>query len=269
MIFWIIGIVLLVLLPLMFIAPGIRRRRADAWRGTAFAHRGLHNEKVSENTLEAFERACRAGVGIELDVQLTCDGVLVVFHDADLERLMGDGSKVSELTLSQLREFILPDGQYVPTFSEVLELVNGRVPLLVELKNGKQLARLCATTFEHLRGYGGRYIVESFQPLILMWFRMHAPGVIRGQLVAAWEEYIDDYGPFLATVLTNLVCNILARPDFVAYDLSGKPRFGLRMQKFFHTPLAVWTVRSRMDFDAAIAKKEMPIFEGFIPENKA
>lgn len=270
MIFWIIAIVLLAaLLPLWIIAPRAGRKRANIWRGTAFAHRGLHSEAVSENTLHAFALACEAGVGIELDVQLTKDGRLVVFHDADLERLMGDKRRVSDLTFEELRGFRLPDGSRVPSFAEVLDLVNGRVPLLVELKNGKRLNELCRKTYEHLCAYEGRYIVESFQPLILLWFRLHARNIIRGQLVAAWEEYIEDYGEFLATVLTNLVCNVLARPDFVAYDLSGEARFGLRMQKkLFHTPLAVWTVKQKADFDAAIQRNEMPIFEGFLPEKQ-
>lgn len=267
MILWILAAALIIaLLPLLLIAPGASRKRANAWKGNAFAHRGLHNEEVCENTLKAFERACWAGAGIELDVQLTRDGEAVVFHDADLERLMGDTRKVSDLTFAQLREFTLPDGSQIPTFAEVLKLVNGRAPLLVELKNGKHLSGLCRAVYSHLKGYEGKYIIESFQPLILLWFRLHAPDIIRGLLVAAWEEYIEDYGPFLATVMTNLVCNILARPDFIAYDLSGEPRFGLRMQrKLFHTPMAVWTVTTQNEFDAAIERGEMPIFEGFCP----
>jgi len=262
-----LALVLVLLMPLFIVAPNRKCSRAECWRGNAFAHRGLHDEAVCENTLEAFERACRAGVGIELDVQLTRDGELVVFHDADLERLMGDKRKVEDLTLEELRTFILPDGSRIPTFAEVLKLVNGRTALLVELKNGRRLSGLCKATLEHLQAYPGKYIVESFQPLILLWFRLYAPNIIRGQLVAAWEEYLDDYGPFLATVMTNLTCNVLARPDFVAYDLTGKAHFGLRMQKrFFHTPLAVWTVKNKRDFDAALAGNEMPIFEGFNPE---
>lgn len=268
MIFWIVAAVpLVLLLPLFLVAPGALRMRADSWQGTAFAHRGLHDEKVSENTLEAFERACLAGFGIELDVQLTQDGELVVFHDSDLERLMGDERKVADLTLDELRAFALPDGSRIPTFAEVLRLVNGRAPLLVELKNGKHLSGLCKATLSHLRSYNGEYIVESFQPLILLWFRLHAPNIIRGQLVAAWEEYLEDYSPFLATVMTNLLCNVIARPDFVAYDLSGEARLGLRLQKkIFKTPMAVWTVKTNTEFEAAIGRGEMPIFEGFYPE---
>ena len=264
---WIfIAALLIVLLPLVMIAPGIKRKRAYPWKGTAFAHRGLHDDEVCENTLGAFERACQAGFGIELDVQLTRDGEVVVFHDADLERLTGNKRKVADLTFAELRGFILPDGSRIPSFAEVLKLINGRTPLLVELKNGKHLSKLCRETYSLLKNYNGRYIVESFQPLILLLFRVHAPDIIRGQLVAAWEEYLEDYGPFLAGVVTNLVCNILARPDFVAYDLNGTPRFGLRMQKkLFRTPLAVWTVKNNGDFKAAIERGEMPIFEGFSP----
>jgi len=266
---WIAAALLLALVMLLFlIAPNRKRRRADGWRGTAFAHRGLHNENVCENTLEAFERACLAGVGIELDVQLTRDGELVVFHDADLERLMGDARKVAHLTLAQLRAYRLPDGSRIPTLQEALRLVNGRAPLLVELKNGKRMRELCEKTHGQLRAYSGRYIVESFQPLILLWFRLHAREMIRGQLVAAREEYLEDYGGFLASVMVNLLCNCFARPDFVAYDLRGEEHFGLKLQRrLFHTPMAVWTVKSREACSAAIRKGEMSIFEGFLPDN--
>ena len=267
---WVSAAVLLALaLPLLIIAPNRKCRRAYTWRGTCFAHRGLHDETVCENSLEAFERACRAGVGIELDVQLTRDGELVVFHDADLERLLGDRRMVADLTLDQLRTFALPDGSGIPTFAEALERVNGRAPLLVELKNGRRLRLLCEKTCAQLRSYEGSYIVESFQPLILLWFRIHARDIIRGQLVAAREEYLEDYGGFLASVMVNLLCNCLARPDFVAYDLSGEEHFGLKMQrKLFHTPLAVWTVRTHEELSIAVSKGEMPIFEGFQPETE-
>lgn len=265
---WIaIAVFLVLAAPLFIVAPNRRCRRADNWRGTPFAHRGLHSEEVCENSLEAFERACRSGVGIELDVQLTRDGEVVVFHDAELERLLGDERMVADLTLAQLRELSLPDGSRIPTFAEVLERVNGRVPLLVELKNGKHLCQLGEKTYAQLQAYDGRYIVESFQPLILLWFRIHARNVIRGQLVAAREEYLEDYGGFLASVMANLLCNCFARPDFVAYDLSGEEHFGLKMQrKLFRTPLAVWTVKSQADYSMAIHNGEMPIFEGFLPE---
>ena len=267
---WIAALLLVALLmPFFIVAPNRKYRRADVWRGTAFAHRGLHDKTVCENSLEAFERACRAGVGIELDVQLTRDGEPVVFHDADLQRLMGDARKVADLSLAQLQEFRLPDGRRIPTFAEVLALVNGRAPLLVELKNGKHLRQLCEKTCAQLRSYRGKYIVESFQPLILLWFRIHARDMVRGQLVAAREEYLKDYGGLLASVMVNLVCNCLARPDFVSYDLSGKEHFGLRMQRrLFHTPLAVWTVRTHRDFSEAVQRGEMPIFEGILPETK-
>lgn len=270
MFFWIFAVVgLLFLLPFFLISPHFSRGWANEWRGTAFAHRGLHDAAICENTLAAFEHACKVGVGIELDVQMTRDGEIVVFHDATLERLLGDSRTVAELTLAQLQEFVLPDGNRIPRFAEVLSLVNGRVPLLVEVKNGSHIGTLCRKILRHLRAYDGRYIVESFQPLVLLWLRVHARDVIRGQLVAAWEEYAKDYGGFLASVLSNLLCNVLARPDFVAYDQSGAARFGLRMQKvFFHTPMAVWTVKSEADFSAAVQKGEMPIFEGFLPENE-
>ena len=139
-----IPVILLVLMGLILfiLAPSRRRRRMAAWKGVSFAHRGLHGEGAAENTMTAFERACAAGVGIELDVQLTKDGELVVFHDDDLKRMTGDPRRVDEVDLAELQALDLPYGEHIPRFEGVLARIDGRVPLLVELKNGKRNAEL-------------------------------------------------------------------------------------------------------------------------------
>ena len=188
---WLIALALALLaaLAVFLIAPA-RAHRANAWRGTAFAHRGLHGDGAEENTLEAFERACCAGYGIELDVQLSRDGEVVVFHDDSLRRMTGDARRVDQLDWAQLRALRVGAGGRIPLLSEVLAQVDGRVPLLVELKNGRRNRALCAATLAQLREYRGAYMIESFNPLMLRWFRRRAPEVLRGQLVASAPVYI-------------------------------------------------------------------------------
>lgn len=262
---WIISAAVLALLWLFLIAPSRRKKQMAPWRATAFAHRGLHGGPVLENTLEAFERACQAGVGIELDVQLSRDGEVVVFHDDTLKRLLGDERRVDQVDFSQLKEMALPGG--VPRFEQVLYLVNGRVPLLVEIKNGKRNPELCRKTCALLNNYKGKYLVESFNPLILFWLRKNHPQVLRGQLVTAAGGYRPQFGWAVSRLLSGLLLNFLARPDFIAYD--GDVSFAApRVQRaLFAPPMARWTVKTPQDYAHALSRGEMPIFEGFIPEN--
>lgn len=260
-------ILLLVLALIAFlVAPSAKCRRAESWRGVPFAHRGLHGGDRMENSLEAFEAACKRGFGIELDVQLSKDGQVVVFHDDTLLRMTGDPRRVDEVSLSELQTLSLKGSGRIPTLEEALRCVHGRVPLLVEIKNGKRNAELCEKTMAQLRAYNGKYVVESFSPLILVWLKKHSPETIRGQLVNERISYLASTGPVLAFVLSKLLLNFLARPDFVAYNIEVKNFSAPKIQRaFFHTPLAAWTVRDEKTYRECIARNESPIFENFIP----
>lgn len=250
-------------------APSRRRRAMHRWRGAAFAHRGLHDQACCENTLAAFEVACQAGFGIELDVQLSRDGAVVVFHDDDLLRLTGDSRRLDAVDLEELCGISLPHGGRIPTLEEALRLVNGRVPLLIELKNGRRNAELCQKTLSLLRGYRGRYLIESFNPLILLWFRRHARSVLRGQLVTEMKGYLPSFGRAVAWLLASLALNSLARPDFVAYDADAAFPVPSLQRALFRTPMACWTIRTPERFAEAICSGEIPIFEGFVPDYTA
>ena len=260
-------IVLIVLALLLFLThPNFKRRRMAEWRGTWFAHRGLHDAGagVIENTLPAFEAACGAGYGMELDVQLTRDGQLVVFHDDDLLRMANDPRRVDRCTLAELNEMPLggTDAR-IPTFAELLETVDGRTPLLIELKHGRNDRRLCRDVMAALDGYGGKYIVESFNPLIVGWFRFNAPEVVRGQLVGPMSDYVAQVNQIGAFFMAGLLANCIGRPDFVAYNATAPRFFSPHFQRFmFRTPMAAWTVREK-NLAALIHRRgEMNIFEG-------
>ena len=208
-----------------------------------FAHRGLHkkDKTVPENSLAAFERASSYGYGIELDVQLSKDGQVVVFHDDTLNRVCGVDSRGDERTYDELSKISLcGTTQTIPLFSEVLKTVRGRGPLIVELKNGKRNEELCEKTYALLEKYSGEYCIESFNPFIVRWFKKNAPEVIRGQLANPPKDYNGEVGPITAVILGNCLLNFLSRPQFIAYKITPKP-FTVKLCEALGAMKVAWT----------------------------
>lgn len=237
-------------------APGpYDKKEAARFMRRNFAHRGLHtkDKSVPENSLAAFEAACEAGYGMELDVQLSKDGEVVVFHDDTLNRVCGVDKRVDELTLAQLKELSLcGTNERIPLFTEMLSVVNGRGPLIVELKTGKNNRELCEKTLDILNHYDGEYCIESFDPFIVSWFRFHAPHIIRGQL--SCMTYGKDVPKIRGFLLTNCLLNFLARPQFIAYEI-GKYPAAVKAQFAMGAMNVGWTSREEgheEDLDACI-----------------
>ncbi len=232
-------------LPFALLAPGRANKSKKApFRGKNFAHRGLHtpDKRVPENSLAAFLGAVEAGYGMELDVQLSRDGYVVVFHDDDLLRVCGREERVDELDLAELKTLSLcGTDERIPLFSQVLDLVDGRAPLIVELKSGRRNRELCEKTLELLRGYSGDVCIESFDPRIVAWFRLHAPYLLRGQLSQPPRAYVEDRrSPILGFVLGNTLLNILSRPQFIAYKIGPRP-FPVRLAELMGAMRVGWT----------------------------
>ncbi len=256
-----IGIIIAVWIVLC--APAWTRLRARSWRKTAFAHRGLHGPDCPENSIAAFTQACIAGYGFELDIQMTKDGHLVVFHDDDAARMTGHAGLIRDMTLSEVRALRLSGtDERIPTFSEVLHCTSGRVPMLIEIKSAPNVGAITELTVKHLKGYTGRYLIESFDPLSLFWLKKNAPEVVRGFLVMPYREYRKTQGVFASFIVSLLMTNVLTRPDFVAhsYKMHHNPSLWL-CREVFKTPMAQWTIRDRAKTDALIRRGEMPIFE--------
>lgn len=232
------------------IAPGsVRKRQKAPLVKRNYAHRGLHkrDKSVPENSLAAFERAASYGYGIELDVQLSSDGEVVVFHDDTLERVCGVDARVDSKTFAELRELSLcGTSEKIPLFSEVLKTVRGRGPLIVELKNGKHNRELCEKTYALLRRYSGDFCIESFNPFIVRWFRLNAPEVVRGQLANPPADYNGEVNPVTGFLLGNLLLNFLARPQFIAYKLTEKP-FPVKLCEALGAMKVCWTSREWVD----------------------
>ena len=214
--------------PVWLLAPGTATKRQRApFYGANFAHRGLHSrdKSVPENSLEAFRLAAEAGYGVELDVQLSKDGQVVVFHDNDLERVCGVEDRVDEWTYEELQTLrLVGTEQRIPLLSEVLQVIRGRGPLIVELKSGRRNRELCEKTYALLENYRGEVCVESFDPTIVAWFRRHGKDLVRGQLAAPTRDYVKDgMSAFQGAVLSRCLLNFLARPQFIAYKIGPQP----------------------------------------------
>ncbi len=254
-----------VLTPLAMLFPGgsTKRQRAP-FLGMNFAHRGLHtrDRSIPENSLPAFENAAREGYGMELDVQLSKDGQVVVFHDDTLDRVCGVHARVDEKTWAELQELRLCGTEYgIPLFSEVLQTVRGRGPLIVELKNGRRNRELCEKTYALLAEYRGEACIESFNPLIVAWFRFHAPDLLRGQLAEQPEMYAGEgIGRLGGWVLGNTLLNFAARPGFIAYRIGPKTA-GVRVAEALGALRVGWTSHS----PASEIKRDTVIFEFYRP----
>jgi glycerophosphoryl diester phosphodiesterase len=234
-----------------------------------YAHRGLHKNGggVPENSMGAFKRAVDLGVGIELDVQLTKDGRVVVFHDETLERMCGKRVRVCDVSYEQLKKERLLGSSYgIPLFSEVLELVDGRVPLLIELKGESLDDSLCWKLAPLLDRYGGEFCVQSFNPVLLRWFSKHREDVIRGQLVTRVSDERGKGNRVINFMLTHMLLNWMSRPDIIMCD--GRYRDGLEKwvcKNVFRTPFIYWTVQKRELLAYNHRKGIRSIFEGFEP----
>lgn len=255
-------ILLLLLYVLVLVRPG-KRRAPDSALLCDYAHRGLYNGKdVPENSLAAFSRACDAGVGIELDVQLSADGIVMVFHDYTLERMTGSSGFVGQTDAATLQARCLGGTEErIPTLKEVLKLVDGRVPLLIEMKGESTDTSLCKKLAEALAGYRGKYCLESFNPMLIREIKRHLPNAFCGLL---YTNVCRDKKKrsVLNMVLTCMALNFLARPHFIAYNQEDRGSLPVRITTgLYGAPRFVWTVRTSAERAEADLRGECAIFE--------
>ncbi|WP_395329989.1 glycerophosphodiester phosphodiesterase family protein [Novosphingobium sp. BL-8H] len=241
-----------------WLAPAPDPRRVG-WIGARdYAHRGLHGAGIPENSLAAFDAALRGQFGIELDVQRAGDGTPVVFHDATLDRLTGEGGPVSRRSAAQLGAMMLTGSdETIPTLRRVLDRVAGRVPVLIEIKSGRavRVAALCLAVRRVLEGYAGDYAVMSFDPRVAHWFRVHSPLTVRGLIVSEGEDRA------LPGAIRRHLALWKARPDFLAYDVRDLPSRFARAQRERGLPVASWTVRTDEQQDRVREYADAAIFE--------
>lgn len=229
---------------------------------TFYAHRGLYDNEggVPENSLAAFRKAAGENLGAELDVALSKDGKVVVFHDDDLDRMCGVTGKIWDYTWDELSRMKLKGSEEgIPLFEDVLRtLENGRGPLIVELKNGPRNSELCEKTYGILKNYRNPFCIESFNPFIVKWFRKNAPEVIRGQLATKVSDYIPGQKKITAKLLSGCFFSFINKPDFIAYNIDAVLPENVKRRVKKGTMLFAWTSASP---EEDIKKYDGVIFE--------
>lgn len=235
---------------------------------TPVAHRGLHNAELPENSIGAFENAIEHGFPIEMDLHITDDGELVVFHDSSLARMTGKDGFIENSSSAMLKELRLVNGEKkptefsIPTFEEFLSCVDGKVPLLIEIKSKSGVGALEEKTISLLKDYNGKYALQSFNPFSIEYFKNKLPDAPRG-ILSCFFTKADLKGRFKRYLLKTLHFNKLAKPDFVSYKAENLPNKYVNRSKL---PVLAWTVRSNEMRTALNGIANNIIFENFIPE---
>lgn len=263
----VVVIVVLVGVYAFMAAPGAKAtEQLQPFTQQPIAHRGYFDNETGlpENSLSAFERAIQMNYAIELDVQVTADGTPVVFHDQDTERMCGTPGKIYELTDEQIADMRLLDSdETIPTFADVLSLIDGQVPLLVEVKgvSGDDPKAIAAASAELLDSYEGVYAVQSFNPFALQWFKDNRPDVVRGQLLQDFLKDPEGQSLVNRIGLTTMMTNVLSRPNFISYELADAGQVNFQVVRgATGIDCFAWTLKSQQELDDARSQG----FVGFI-----
>lgn len=219
------------------------------------AHRGLHDGHARpENSLAAFEAAVAGGYAVECDVHLSADDVPMVFHDSSLGRLTDEAGPLHTRRAEDLaRLTLLGTGERIARLTDLLDMVAGRVPILIEMKRGRRDRALAEGVARTIRGYDGPLAVMSFGSALLRYARRAMPDTARGLVAEGGRERLALH---VGVAATHGV-------DFVAYDVNALPSTFVRLVRSRGLPTLSWTVRSPSDADRAYAHVDQIIFETF------
>ena len=256
------------ILYILLLRGRVRHPKLNDLRGWSYAHRGLHDTIHPENSMAAFRRALEAGYGMELDVHLMADGNLAVIHDSSLKRTAGIDKIIEDMTAEELPMCSLEGtGETIPLLTDVLKMVNGKVPLIVEIKSaGNNYAQVAEVVCRVLQNYEGIYCVESFDPRVIFYVRKHYPDFVRGQLAHNSLCEKSSVPWILRFLLTYDLLNFLVLPDFIAYRYKDRKTLSnFLCRKLWRIQGISWTLTDRKQFQTAVKEGWIPIFEKFEP----
>jgi len=242
-----------------WLAPAPPPDRVAWLHGACFAHRGLHGPGIAENSLSAATAAVANGLGIECDVQRSSDGQAIVFHDWELDQLTAEHGPVGDRSAAQLGTIALSGtSDTIPTLRHLLEVVAGRVPLLIEIKSrrDRRFGALCLAVRRVLEGYRGPYAIMSFDPRVVRWYSENSPQTVRGLVVS------EENAKALVGRVKRHFSLWLARPDFLSYDIRDLPGRFPAAQRRRGLPLVTWTIRTPELLARAQRHADAPTVEG-------
>ena len=265
----IILLFLLVILYLLALRGRAGHPGLKDFRDRYFAHRGLYGGDIPENSLAAFAAAKEKGCGIELDVHLLKDGSLAILHDSDLMRMTGKSGVIEDLTAEDLpRYFLNGTRETIPTFQSVLELFDGKAPVIVELKTYRDNhAALCEAACRMLHSYNGPYCLESFDPRVVYWLKKNRPDLIRGQLTENFIKRLKGKQPWILRFLAAYqLQSFVTRPDFIACRYSDRKTLSnFLCRRLWGIQGVSWTIQTEAEWKQALKEGWIPIFEKIRP----
>lgn len=222
-------------------------------KNNLIAHRGYHDIKkgIPENSIAAFKRAIRYNYIIELDVHLTKDNKIVVFHDYSLKRMCKIDKLIEDCSYNELLKYNLLDTKYkIPLLDEVLRLIDGKVGLLIETKNSSNNTKLELLLSEKLDNYKGDFAIQSFYPLSILWFKKNKKNYIRGILSSDFKKH-KDMSNLKKNILKCLVFDIFLKSDFIAYDIKALPNSYVESKRKNKLILS-WNIKNAKDYNKAL-----------------
>lgn len=265
-----VGIIAIILYLLAIMPKMLNQPDLSVLNERYYAHRGFHKAKsiAPENSMAAFHLAIQNNFGIEFDVQLSKDGVPVVFHDFNLKRVCGIDKNVNELTFQELRQLSLFDSnEKIPHLQEVIDLVSGHVPLIIEIKSKSSDVSVCSVVAPVLDDYKGVYCVESFNPFVVLWYKKNRPEIIRGQLSTNYLKSKTKQNKIFSFLLQNLFFNFITKPNFISYNYQYHENLSLVIcKKLYKITTIAYTIPSKAVLDSYFKSFDLFIFENFIPD---
>lgn len=257
--FAIVVLVIIVLIILSTLGNNSRSKNIP-YLHEVYYHRGYYNNKdLPENSMKAFRKCIDKGYGIELDVQLTKDKKVIVFHDDDIKRMTGVNLNIKDTEYEELKKYHLLDTEeIIPEFEEVLKANGFKSPLYIEIKDfSMHYHELVDKTVELCDRYPGNYIFCSFNPMVLMYLKKIRPELLRGIIVQRFKK-----GNYIAgKILENMFLNFMIKPDIISYQYN-KPNWSLKLNKLFHNTLAGWAIKTYEDYENNTLY-DMPVIERF------
>ncbi len=267
------GIIVLCVLYMTAPAKGddTIRRRLEAYRGVCFAHKGLYSldQTIPENSMPAFAAAVENGYGVDLDIQSTRDDKIICFCNSHIRSACGIDEMPSVFNYDQLQKLkLFGSEEHIPLLSDVLSMINGRVPVIIEIKSPGirgGLWTLCERVYDVLCQYNGEYCIASFDPQVLRWFRENAEDVIRMQATMQYFDWRDEHTKKLKSfILSHLLSNCISRPHIVAYKIGKQSVSAARCRKM-GAPLVLYTSKQAHRHEEIMSQCDAIVFEGYHP----
>lgn len=264
---------ILIVAYLWMIMPNLSRKdKMKSFENVYIAHRGFFNNvDIPENSLSAFKKAVENNYGIELDVQMTKDDKLVVFHDESLKRICGIDKKLTDCNLDELLNYnLLNTNKKIPLLKDVLDVLNKDTPLIVEIKPEGECIKTCEKAIELLKTYDRNYTMESFNPLVVGYLRKYHKEIIRGQLAYNMLKDKEEKSNVLRKFnCTYLLENFLTRPDYIAYDINNMNNLSFRIiSKLYKGECVAWTIKNKEQLKESRKYYQQFIFDSFTPTKK-